>query len=170
VWNRRIHGIIPSYNDSLFYSYYQNNSWSNAEKIPFALSPSLYGSSLNNFGDWIYLFFIAGTSRSDLYFSSKSILTDVKEFQQEKYDNYLEVYPNPFNSETRIKYKLNTPARAEIKLFDILGKEVRTLINEERTPGEYEIHFSAVGLASGVYVCMLQADNKSVFKKLIIIK
>lgn len=172
MWNKNTHRAFPTANDSLFYSCYQNDIWSNAEKVPFNLPSPLTNSFLKNFGDRIYLFFRAENeaNRSDLYFSSRSILTGVKELQHEKYENYLNVYPNPFNAETRIRYKLDTPSRAEIKLFDILGREIQTLTDKEKTAGEYELHFNANYLASGVYFLRLRANNQNTLRKLIITK
>ncbi|HSR18171.1 MAG TPA: T9SS type A sorting domain-containing protein, partial [Ignavibacteriaceae bacterium] len=60
-------------------------------------------------------------------------------------------YPNPFNSNTKINYRLLNSGLVTIKLFDLLGKEVATLVNEEKTPGEYSVELSVNNLPTGVY-------------------
>ena len=76
-------------------------------------------------------------------------------------------YPNPFNPSTIISYtvpNLGTglaPPYVQLKVFDILGNEVATLVDEQKSAGSYEVTFNASGLASGVYIYRLMADNPS---------
>ncbi len=70
-------------------------------------------------------------------------------------------YPNPFNPSTRIKYSIPQTSQVEIKVFDVLGKEIETLVNEEKPAGNYEINFNASDLASGVYFYQLIAVDPS---------
>ena len=85
-------------------------------------------------------------------------------------------YPNPFNSTTRIKYTVAPPNLPEgeayviIKVYDVLGNEIATLVNEEKTAGTYEIEFNASSLASGMYVYRMQAGNFVLIKKMMILK
>jgi hypothetical protein len=79
-------------------------------------------------------------------------------------------YPNPFNPETRIIYHVAETGDIKIRIFDLLGKEVKLLVNEEKTPGEYSVSFNAEGLASGVYICRMEAGSFSSSKKLILLK
>ncbi|MEO8514321.1 MAG: carboxypeptidase regulatory-like domain-containing protein [Ignavibacteria bacterium] len=60
-------------------------------------------------------------------------------------------YPNPFNPQTKIRFELKSSSFAELKIFDILGREVKTLVNENLKAGEYEVSFNAVNMPSGVY-------------------
>jgi phosphohistidine phosphatase SixA len=82
------------------------------------------------------------------------------------YDNY----PNPFNPSTNLKYYIAAAGLVTLKIFDILGREVRTLVNETRTPGEYNVEFNANGLGSGVYFASLRMDEKQVTKKIVLLK
>ncbi len=66
-------------------------------------------------------------------------------------------YPNPFNPSTYIKFKIANTEFVSLKIYDVLGKEIAVLINEEKEPGEYEINFNAAGLTSGVYFYKLSA-------------
>jgi hypothetical protein len=79
-------------------------------------------------------------------------------------------YPNPFNPTTRINYSVPYNSLVQIKLYDILGNEVSTLVNEEKPAGNYSINYDATGLSSGVYFYRLNADNFLEIKKMILIK
>lgn len=81
-------------------------------------------------------------------------------------------YPNPFNPSTVISYKVQTTSHVTLKIYDVLGKEVATLVNEEKAPGNYNSTFSIVNyqLPSGVYLYRLHAGNYSETKKMILSK
>jgi subtilisin family serine protease len=79
-------------------------------------------------------------------------------------------YPNPFNPSTVINYSIPTSGNVTIKVYDILGNEVKTLVNENKAPGNYSITFDAKGLPSGVYLYKLTAGNYTSVKKLVLIK
>jgi hypothetical protein len=79
-------------------------------------------------------------------------------------------YPNPFNPSTKIKYSVPTESDVTIKLYDILGKEVRSVVSSKHTPGNYEIVFNAGNLASGTYFYRIQANDFTQTKKLVILK
>jgi hypothetical protein len=65
-------------------------------------------------------------------------------------------YPNPFNPTTKIEFQIPTQAFVQLKVFDLLGREVATLVNEELTPGSYDRVFDGSGLASGIYLIRLK--------------
>lgn len=65
-------------------------------------------------------------------------------------------FPNPFNPSTKITYTLPEAANVSLQVFDILGNEVTTLVNESQQPGAYEVEFNASGFASGMYLCRIQ--------------
>jgi photosystem II stability/assembly factor-like uncharacterized protein len=85
-------------------------------------------------------------------------------------------YPNPFNSVTSIKFKVassgNSNQESEVRLivFDVLGREVVTLVNEKLKPGTYQVNFNAESLSSGIYFYRLKSDNFTETKKLILLK
>jgi hypothetical protein len=84
-------------------------------------------------------------------------------------------YPNPFNPTTTISYELSKDSRACLKIYDILGRDVMMLVDEQQTAGYYQKTFNAHGLASGVYIYRLIAmddqNNCHVFqKKMLILK
>jgi photosystem II stability/assembly factor-like uncharacterized protein len=80
-------------------------------------------------------------------------------------------YPNPFNPTTSIKYKLQRAGYISLKVYDILGHEVKTLVNRKHSPGNYEIDFNGDELASGIYVYKLAVDGKNVSaKRMVLLK
>ncbi len=79
-------------------------------------------------------------------------------------------YPNPFNPSTTIVYSLPKTANVRLQVYDVLGKEIATLIAEQQAPGEYRIPFNATDLGSGLYFYKLQVDNASDVRKMIYIK
>jgi hypothetical protein len=82
----------------------------------------------------------------------------------------LQNHPNPFNPSTKIKYFIPELSFVTIKVFDSLGKDVATLVNEEKPVGSYEIDFNAIGLTSGVYFYRLQAGNFVETKRMVLLK
>jgi photosystem II stability/assembly factor-like uncharacterized protein len=79
-------------------------------------------------------------------------------------------YPNPFNPSTVISYQLPVSSDVTLKVYDILGNEIETLVNEEQSAGVYEIEFDASKLSSGIYFYQLKAGNYINTKKMILIK
>ena len=93
-------------------------------------------------------------------------------------------YPNPFNPSTTIEYSIQSKMKSEkskeasdlslgnitLKIYDILGKEVATLVNEKQAPGNYEVEFFSRGLSSGIYFYKITADNFSKVRKMILIQ
>jgi probable HAF family extracellular repeat protein len=79
-------------------------------------------------------------------------------------------FPNPFNPSTSIGYRISDRGFVSLKVYDILGNEVATLVNEEKSKGSYEANFDASRLSSGIYFYKLQAGSFVATKKMILIK
>jgi len=88
-------------------------------------------------------------------------------------------YPNPFNPSTKIKYSIpsivgnghaHSTTNVILKIYDILGEEITTLVNKKQTPGNYEVKFNAGNLSSGLYFYRLKAGNFSKTNKMILLK
>ena len=79
-------------------------------------------------------------------------------------------YPNPFNPTTTIKYQIAEMSFVTIKVYDVLGNEIATLINEENPIGNYEIEFNGSSLSSGVYFYKLQVNEYLSVKKMVLLK
>ncbi len=79
-------------------------------------------------------------------------------------------YPNPFNPSTTIKYQLPENGFVSIKVYDVLGKEVASVVNEEKAAGSYEVNLDAGKLSSGIYFYTMQAGNFVETKKMVLMK
>ncbi|MFA5870797.1 MAG: fibronectin type III domain-containing protein [Candidatus Paceibacterota bacterium] len=79
-------------------------------------------------------------------------------------------YPNPFNPTTTITYQLPQSGNVVLKVFDILGNEIKTLVNEQKEIGSYTVEFDASSLASGLYIYQLRVNDYSSIKKMILMK
>jgi len=79
-------------------------------------------------------------------------------------------YPNPFNPSTRIRFQIPSSGEVVLKVYDLLSREVTTLVNERKPPGTYEIDFDGSGLASGLYLYRLKAGSFVETKKLVLLR
>ncbi len=79
-------------------------------------------------------------------------------------------YPNPFNPTTTINYSVPRSSFVTIKVYDVLGNKVASLVNEEKSSGNYSLHFNGAGLASGIYFYTMHAGNYTSTKKFILMK
>ena len=98
-------------------------------------------------------------------------LTDVGENPSnpasfELFDNY----PNPFNPSTTLRYSIPEASFTSVKIYDALGNEVSSLVNETKSAGTYEVEFNASDLSSGIYYYTLNAGSFTETKKMILIK
>ena len=95
-----------------------------------------------------------------------------KSFNDEAVENYAleQNTPNPFNPSTIISYQVPNAGFVSLKVYDILGREVSTLVNEVKTQGKYSVRFNAANLTSGVYIYQLKANGFSSIKKMILTK
>jgi hypothetical protein len=79
-------------------------------------------------------------------------------------------YPNPFNPTSTIRYDVPSATFVKISVYDILGREIRVLVNEQKNPGRYEIVFDAKDLASGLYFYTIRTEGFTQIKKMILNK
>jgi hypothetical protein len=82
----------------------------------------------------------------------------------------LGAYPNPFNPTTVVRFRLSVFGRAEVHVFDVLGRRVRTLVNDILPAGEHSVRFDAGNLSSGVYVLVLETDGQRLVRTLTLLK
>ena len=94
-------------------------------------------------------------------YSENNTVYDFKLFQN---------YPNPFNPVTIIRFRIKDSRYVTLKVYDVLGKEIETLVNEKKSPGTYEVTFDGSTLASGIYFYRMDAGNFIETKKMLIIK
>ena len=79
-------------------------------------------------------------------------------------------YPNPFNPSTKISFQLPNDSKVSLKVYDISGKEITTLVNDFKTAGYYTVEFNAANLASGVYFYNIHAGDYSKVMKMVVVK
>ncbi len=120
------------------------------------------------------------------YPEDTTIINSIEEITAIQPENYYlsQNYPNPFNPSTKIKYKITASPKSSPKertfvrliVYDILGNEIATLVNEEKSAGTYEVEFSGKGLSSGIYFYKLEvgaSTSSTTFvdvKKMILLK
>jgi thiol-disulfide isomerase/thioredoxin len=122
--------------------------------------------------------FIQSSSSKAVYqseyisYNDLSMTTDIKSRGLEIPGEYSleQNYPNPFNPSTIINYSISEPEQVVLKVFNILGKEIKTLVNENQFPGKYEITFNAENLSGGIYIYKLQAGDYIQTRKMIFLK
>ena len=79
-------------------------------------------------------------------------------------------YPNPFNPATTIRYSVTHGQQVRLAVYDLLGREVVTLVDKRQGAGEYAVSFDAGGLASGVYFIRLQAGSEVLLRKMLLVR
>ena len=122
----------------------------------------IFPDSLHGFG--------VGTDGAIIkYKHSISSVQDEEEYIPEKFI-LQQNYPNPFNPSTKIKYQIPEINFVTLKVYDVLGNEIVTLVNEEKPIGSYEVGFDATSLSSGIYFYKLQAGDFISTKKMILMK
>ena len=119
--------------------------------------------------------FNCGAESPDLFIdnvSLKEIVTSIKEENGIQVKDYSlsNNYPNPFNPTTNIEFQIADFGYATLKIYDVLGKEIKTLIKEDLAAGDYNVDFNASNLPSGIYFYRLSVNNFSNTKKMVLLK
>lgn len=156
--------VVGSDSDGVFISADFGENWLSASA---GLSDHFIKSIIVNL-DGILL---CGTEKEGIYFADLTT-TGVYEIDSRASTNYLEFqnYPNPFNGTSVIRYSVPQLSTVIIKVFDIIGNELETLINEKKPAGSYELTWNAKNLPSGVYFCRMSTASYNVTRKMILIK
>lgn len=125
----------------------------------------------------LYIAVAAGANESEMLANMQaaqqkySALTSVEDLESTPSSYVLDQnYPNPFNPSTKISYQLPQNGFVSLKVYNAIGKEVATLVNEEKSAGRYEVNFDAEGLSSGLYFYSIQAGSFQETKKMILLK
>ena len=79
-------------------------------------------------------------------------------------------FPNPFNPTTKIKFQIPKSGLIKLIIYDALGREVQTLVNEQLSPGTYQADFDGTNLSSGIYYYKLESADYTETKKMVLIK
>jgi hypothetical protein len=139
--------------------------WSSRLYIPTLIE--YYGTS-NDAG----VIWVGGPSPYKLYYDRYSATTRITNNQSEVANDYSlsQNYPNPFNPVTKIDFSIPKSGMVTIKIYDILGKEVETLLSKEMNPGNHSVDFDAAKLSSGTYFYKLESGSFSKTMKMVLIK
>lgn len=137
-------------------------------KSIFQSSNDIFINSIFANNDFVY----CGTWGDGLWKVPLDVITEVKGDEPEiRFDfNLAQNYPNPFNPITSIGYTIPSSEFVTLKIYDILGNEVTTLVNEVKAPGIYKVQFNAGNLSSGMYIYKVQAGNFHQEKKMVLLK
>jgi hypothetical protein len=79
-------------------------------------------------------------------------------------------FPNPFNPTTTIFYQIINPGKVVLNVYDLLGRKIRTLLDEYKSPGYFSVSFNAENLSSGIYFYQLESGDKIAVKKMLLLK
>jgi hypothetical protein len=145
------------------YSYVSPNAYLNLE---FSISPSMVPQVKTDYvleinGQVIFL----GSNKM----RSTKVTNPNQNTIPDKY-SLSQNYPNPFNPVTKINFSIPKQGFVTLKIYDILGREVRTLVNETKQPGNYSVDFNGSSLASGVYFYRLESNSFTSIKRMVLIK
>jgi hypothetical protein len=113
------------------------------------------------------------TSSGLIHLDLSALVTSVEAMQPSEIPDDFQLfqnYPNPFNPSTTIQFAIPKRAGVSLQIYDILGRKVATLIDEEMQPGQYKVVFEANALSTGVYFYRIQAEGFVQTKKLIVLK
>jgi hypothetical protein len=164
IWNynlwensvRRFYTYIdPNYMESAYCELWIGNNWVSGDDVILLEYPNGFRVG-----------FITHTL--SIYYNTTSV-----EEQIISYPNYFALeqnYPNPFNPITTITYQIPDAGFVTLKVYDVLGNEIATLVNEEKSVGSYEVKLDGNGLPSGIYFYRLQAGSFVETKKMILMK
>ena len=145
--------------------FWDGSAWVNSEKssgtydgnnnLTEVLFQSWDGSAWVNASKWIYLYTPTGIGQLEGEVNTYSLSNN---------------YPNPFNPGTKIVFQIPEGEFVTLKVYDILGNEIVSLLNEEKGAGKYEVEFNAANLPSGIYFYKLQAGDFVETKKMVLMK
>ena len=155
-----------------------DGSWKAAINMGESVNSSASEGSPFVSADCLYLFFnsdrIQQYDRNPYWVDAQvlyNLITDVKDKDHSLIDFYLsQNYPNPFNPISTITYQIPELSDVTLKVYDVLGSEISTLVNNENQLGRYEVKFDATNLSSGIYYYKLQSGTYAETRKMMLMK
>lgn len=152
------------------------NMWTPQPNKPTATTYSTVGSVILGGGIMKFVCYGgwdgAGYSTATHVFTDTLVLTGITTINNQIPSKYVvsQNYPNPFNPSTNIKFSIPVSGIVKLKVFDILGREVASLVNEFKPAGNYAVDFNASNLTSGIYLYKIQSGEFTETKKMILVK
>ena len=127
--------------------------------------------TLSSLGGEVFLLaMVSQRRRGDIWYLDRPSLVPLTTVSIPKKFKFYQNYPSPFNASTQIEFTLPSTQRVSFRLYDVLGREVAVLVNEIKTAGEHRVTLDAAGLASGVYLCRIEAGEMMQTRKLVLMK
>lgn len=132
---------------------------------------SIYIDTEISEGEYFYKLSAVDLSGNESEYADAAVIVGVQNNETHPSDYSLEQnFPNPFNPTTRITYSIPSGSYVSLKVFDVLGREVSELVDEEQSVGYYKVEFDASGLTSGIYFYRIQAGDFVGTKKMVVMK
>lgn len=161
-WATTRNGLLR-YNDTTWFLFSEHNS------------PIYNGTAIitDKYNNKVFSAFLAVSNRPALVFYNENgvVLTSVKENNTPPTKFILnQNYPNPFNTSTKISFNIPNSDWITLKVYDLMGREVRTILSEFRSPGEHSVQFDAQNLSSGVYIYILRSSSFIESKRMVLLK
>ena len=172
-------GVTTAYDTAAWYAYNSNTNTVTTERIKWILSSPGNGGSekpraiaFSPGGDTAYVGVFGGSAPTPGLRRFKRTLTSVEPVENGVPTVYAlsQNYPNPFNPSTEIQFTISKGGMTTVKVFDILGKEVATLVNENLAPGTFKTRLDASRLSSGTYFYTLTSGDARITKKMMLLK
>lgn len=138
--------------------------------LTFTPSASMQNGQTYRWHVWIKDEFTEVSSQDTFQLVYRSSSTDVKPDGTVQEFRLLQNYPNPFNPATRITFTIHRMGSVRLSVYDVLGREVATLVNEVKSPGTYDVQWDASGQPSGIYFYKMEAGNLSAVRKMAFIR
>jgi hypothetical protein len=161
--NSEGHIFLSTYNSYVYRSVDGGSTW---QQLRTGMTTSgTQGIAVNDSG----VVFV-GTLNGQVYRSAQPTVSVGDHSEHPREFALYQNYPNPFNPSTKIQFRVASSEFIELRVFDMLGREVATLVNEVKPPGTYEVTFDAAHLASGVYYYRLTAGNFAATRKLVLLR
>lgn len=171
VWEDNLFGIPTTFKNFRYYS--ANDSTDTLGLVRYeSILANNFGLYAKGGGDAVGQIFLKGcVINSILYGDTTDVVTSIFELSEnpQQFKLYTN-YPNPFNPSTQIAYNLKETGLASLKVYDILGREIMVLINENQEAGKHTIKFDASDLSSGVYIYILQVNGFFASQKMLLLK
>jgi len=157
---------------------YNNTTWTSYSTVSCSYAPGMYYGRYNDLADplggcgytaWTLTAGPVGRANTQFGISNLISVTNSSNNIPENY-SLSQNYPNPFNPVTKINFAIPKQGFVSLKIYDMLGREVKTLVNEVRQAGYFSVDFNASEYASGVYFYRLETKNFTDVKKMMLIK
>ncbi|MFZ5949050.1 MAG: T9SS type A sorting domain-containing protein [Stygiobacter sp.] len=154
---------------NLFFIYYNSGKFDLSKEMLSSVKTKFENNTEMEAAEW--LLYVAGVYDAKPDLSKVITINQNQESIKNSTDYQLfDNYPNPFNPTTKISYHLPEASFVTLKVFDILGREIVTLVNEAKPSGKHEVEFDASKLPSGTYIYQLTAGNNQIIRKMLLIK